>query len=203
MLKPLMTATMLLALPALVAPAAAQTKPSLVPSRDVAVTYKMVGVAAAPGAPPGGQEIRMAWNMTEGKQRVDPPGGMGWMLIDRRAKTAVMVMDAQRSVMTMPPATVAQLTQEVPEAAQFTRKGTSSVAGTSCTEWDVVNQQVKSTLCITADGVMLRAIGQDPNGGGARGMEATEVRYGAQDAARFTVPKDYRPMQLGAPPSTN
>ncbi|WP_419897049.1 DUF4412 domain-containing protein [Roseomonas sp. USHLN139] len=199
MLKTLMAATALLTLPALLAPAAAQTAPSLRPTRDVAVTYKMVGGPAVPGAP-AGQEIRMAWSAATGKQRVDPPGGMGWMLIDRQANTAVMVMEQQRSIMTMPPATVAQMTQEMPADARFTRKGSATVAGTACTEWDVVTSQVNTTLCVTDDGVMLRAVGQAPNGGGPRGMEATEVRYAPQEAARFTVPADYKPLQLGQMP---
>ncbi|ONG53807.1 hypothetical protein BKE38_11355 [Pseudoroseomonas deserti] len=196
MLKPLMTAAALLALPTL---AAAQAAPGLQPTRDVAVTYKMIGGPAAPGAA-GAQDIRMAWSVAAGKQRVDPPGGMGWMLIDRKANSAVMVMEAQRSIMTMPPATVSQMTQQMPPDARFTRKGSATVAGLSCTEWDVVTQQVNTTLCVTDDGVMLRAAGQAPNGGGLRGMEATEVRYGTQDAARFTVPADYKPLQLGQMP---
>ncbi len=41
----------------------------------------------------------MAFSATAGKQRTDLPGGMGWMLVDRKANTAVMVMDEQKSTM--------------------------------------------------------------------------------------------------------
>ncbi|MBE9607286.1 DUF4412 domain-containing protein [Acetobacteraceae bacterium H6797] len=198
MFKTLTAAAALLAMPALVPVASVQDKPTLQPTRDVAVTYKMVG-PATPGAP-GPQEIKMAWDVSEGRQRVDPPGGTGWMLIDRKANSAVMVMEQQRMIMTMPPATVAQMTQQTPPDARFTRKGTATVAGTQCTEWEVVTPQVTSNICVTTDGVMLRAMGEMPNGGGTRGMEATEVKYGAQEASRFTVPQGYQQMQMGQVP---
>ena len=198
MFKTITAAAALLALPALMPAAFAQDKPSLRPTRDVAVSYKMLGQDTAGAAAP--QQVLMAWNVAEGKQRVEPPGGMGWMLIDRKGNSAVMIMEQQKMVMTMPPASVAQMTQEMPPDARFTRKGTQTVAGTSCTVWDVVTSQANSTLCVTDDGVLLRAAGEAPNGGGTRGLEATEVKYGPQDAARFTVPPGYQQMQVGQTP---
>ncbi|WP_338663364.1 hypothetical protein VQH23_24930 [Pararoseomonas sp. SCSIO 73927] len=190
-----------LVLPALVLPAlpaAAQTAPpATLPTRDVAVTYRALG----DGAP--SDTFGMAWSVTEGKQRVDPPGGIGWMLVDRRAGTAVMVMDGQRAVMALPPEAVRALTQAVPEGVRFERRGTATVAGQACTEWAATGPQGQGVACLTQDGVTLRATGQAPNGGQG-GIEATEVRYGAQDPARFRVPEGYQTMQGmpgGAPPA--
>ena len=192
MLKPLLTAaTVLAALPAM-----AQTAPAnLRPTRDVAVTYRMEGAGA-----PQPQEMQMAWDVANGRQRVDPPGGQGWMLIDRKANSAVMVMDARRMAMQMPAATVAAMTQDPPAGTTYTAKGTDRVAGQACNLWETTTPQGKSTICITEDGVLLRAVteavgrpGMPP--GGSMRMEATEVRYAAADPARFAVPQGYQSIQ--------
>ncbi|HEY4250015.1 MAG TPA: hypothetical protein VGM87_02390 [Roseomonas sp.] len=159
------------------------------PTRDVTVTYRMSGVAGAP------QELRMAFSPSTGRQRVDPPGGAGWLLIDRQAHTAVMVMDAQRATMAMPPATVAAMSQEVPPGATFTRKGSATVAGTACTEWEMAVGAVHGTNCLTDDGVLLRAVTAAPNGVSVT-MEATQVTYGPIDPARLTVPAGYTAGQM-------
>jgi len=183
-------------------PALAQEAPAnLRPTRDVTVTYRMEG-----GAIPQPQEMRMAWDVANQRQRVDPPGGMGWMLIDRRANSAVMVMDAQRMAMSLPPSSVAAMTQEVPPpGTSFTRRGTDRVAGQSCDQWETTTPQGKSTVCLTGDGVLLRALTEVAGAPGAPAspplkMEATEVRYGAPDAARFAVPQGYQTMQAPAQP---
>ncbi|SHJ52022.1 Domain of unknown function [Roseomonas rosea] len=200
MLKPILTAAAaIIALPALVPDALAQNAPAhLRPTRDVSVTYRMEG-----GGMPQPQEMRMAWDVSNNRQRVDPPGGQGWMLVDRKANTAVMVMDAQRMVMQMPPATVGAMTQDPPAGTAFTAKGTDRVAGQACNLWETTTPQGKSTVCLTGDGVLLRALTEMaarpglPQGGTMR-MEATEVRYGAPEASRFTVPQGYQTMQAPA-----
>ena len=177
-------ALVLVALPALAQPA------NMMPTRDVTVTYRMTGMA---GVPP--QEMRMAFSPTTGKQRVDPPGGVGWMLIDRKANSAVMVMDAQRMTMAMPQATVAAMTQEVPAGTTFSRKGSATVAGTACTEWDMTAGGGHGTSCITDDGVLLRSLTTAPNGAAVT-MEATQVTYGPVASAQMSVPSGYTTMQM-------
>lgn len=183
--------TTALALPALAQPA------NMRPTRDVTVTYRMTGLA---GAPP--QEMRMAFSASTGKQRVDPPGAAGWILVDHRANSAVMVMDAQRMAMSLPPAAVAAMSQEAPAGATFTRKGTATVAGTACTEWEIAIGELRGMNCMTDDGVMLRTVSAAPNGV-AMTMEATQVTYGAIDPARLSVPAGYTTQQMptGAPPA--
>lgn len=180
----------LVSLPALAQPA------NLQPTRDVTVTYRMnaPAIAGAPGTSAAPQEMRMAFSATDGKQRTDLPGGMGWMLVDRKANTAVMVMDAQKSTMAMPPATVAAMTQGVPPGATFTQKGTATVAGTACTQWEVTAGPGLGTSCITEDGVLLRATITPPGGTPTTVMEATQVAYGPVDTSLLTVPSGYTAM---------
>ncbi|WP_043361127.1 DUF4412 domain-containing protein [Belnapia sp. F-4-1] len=178
-----------------VAPAMAQERPPLMPTRDVSVTYRVAGGQA-------GQEMRMAWRVADQKLRVDMPGGMGWSVMDQRAKTMFVVMEQQRMIMQMPlnngPGGVSIPTQP-PETAKFTRGGTATVAGQSCTLWRYENQGATGESCMTTDGVMLRSTGTV--NGQTASMEATEVNYGPQDAARFTAPSGYQQMQMptGAP----
>jgi hypothetical protein len=178
-----------------VAPAMAQDRPPLTPTRDVSVTYRVAGA-------PTGQEMRMAWRVADQKLRVDMPGGMGWSVMDQRAKTMFVVMEQQRMIMQMPlnngPGGVTIPTSP-PDTAKFTRGGTATVAGQSCTIWHYENQGATGESCMTADGVMLRSTGT-VNGQTAV-MEASEVNYGPQDAARFTAPSGYQQMQMpaGAP----
>jgi hypothetical protein len=133
--------------------------------------------------------MRMAWSVATGKLRVDLPGGGEWMLLDQKAGSAVVVMDAQRTTRTVPSSAAAAMEQIVPANAQFARKGSAQVAGTSCTEWEVTALQGTGTICMTNDGVVLRSV-SGPQDEIFR-MEATSVWYGPPPAL-FAVPQDYR-----------
>jgi hypothetical protein len=173
----------------------AQDRPLLVPTRDVSVTYRVVGGQA-------GQEMRMSWRVADQKLRVDMPGGIGWSVMDQRSKKMFVVMEQQRMIMEVPlnngPGGVSVPTQP-PETARFTRGGTATIAGQGCTVWRYENEGVTGESCLTADGVMLRSTGT--HNGQTASMEATEVAYGPQDAARFKAPSGYQQMQMpaGAP----
>lgn len=168
-------------------PALAQEQPPLSPTRDVSVTYR---VAA-------GQEMRMSWLVAEQRMRVDMPGGAGWSVVDQNSRTMFMVMDQQRMVMELPmqggPGGVSIPTRP-PDSARFTRGGTATVAGLSCTIWRYVDGTTRGEACLTADGVMLRSSGTHDGQGGS--VEATAVAYGPQDPARFRRPAGYQTMQL-------
>ena len=176
------------------APALAQDKPPLTPTRDVAVTYRMLGNAPA-GAPQG---IAMSWNAAQGLLRSDIPG-MGWMVADQRNQRGFMVMEQMRMVMDIPVAQAMQ--QHGPSSgATFRREGTATIAGHACTIWFYQDGPTQGRSCVTADGVMLRAEGTHQGQSG--GMEATQVTFGAQDPARFQRPQGYQTMQMpqGMPP---
>ena len=181
-------------------PATAQDRPILYPTRDVSVLYRFTGPQA------DGQEMRVSWLSAEQKLRTDMPGGMGWAVLDRRSQRAFMVMDAQRVVMQMPLGGAGgaggPALPEIGEKARFTRGGDATVAGHSCTIWRFQEGQNSGEACITKDGVMLRSSGSYDGHRG--GMEARQVTYGAQDAARFRPPGGYRVVQMpGAMPGAH
>ena len=180
----------------LAAPALAQDRPVMIPTRDVSVAYR---VATEPPA-----DLRMSWLVAEQKLRVDMPGGIGWSLVDQRTQKMSMVMEQQRLVMELPTGGAGgiNLPTQPPDTARFTRAGTATVAGLGCTVWRYEDSATKGKgeACLTADGVMLRSTGTHQGKTGT--LEATEVTYGPQDPARFQVPAGYQAMPVpGQPPA--
>jgi hypothetical protein len=174
-------------------PAAAQDRPAMLPTRDVAVTYRFTGAAAGQGM----AGMSMSWLAAQQLMRNDM-GGVGWSVVDHRNQRGFMVMEQMRMVMDLPMQQAMQ--QFGPQAnGNFTREGTTTVAGLPCTTWRFENPQGQGRACITADGVTLRSEGTFQGHSG--GMEATQVTYAAQDPARFQRPQGYQSMQMpgGAP----
>ena len=176
-------------------PAAAQDRPLLMPERDVAVVYRVVG------GPPSAPEMRIAWLAGEGRQRIEVPGGGRATVVDHKDLGAsFIVADEQRVVIPLPGRVGASmgLPGGAGPAGRFTRAGAAAYAGLPCTVWRYEDEKQAGEACITADGVMLRGVGtQDGRTGG---VEATRVAYGPQDPARFRRPEGYRVVQPQMPP---
>ena len=178
-------------------PAAAQDRPIFIPTRDVAVTYRIAG-AEGPA-----REMRMAWLIAERKMRVDMPGGLGWAVLDQASQRMLVVMDQQRMTMELPtrdgPGGFTMPT-EPPVTARFARAGSATIAGLACTIWSYGDGKTKGEACLTSDGVMLRSSGAQGGQGGS--VEAITVTYGPQDPSRFRAPEGYKATLLptGKPP---
>ncbi len=178
----------------LATPALAQDRPAnLQPTRDVSVTYRVLGVQM----PGGGQapQITIATLASEAKMRVDMgaviPGMNAWGLTDMRSGRSDVVMEGMRTVIPNPGGQDLTRALRLAETARMTRADAGTYAGTRCTNWRWENQGQRGTACLTDDGVMLRAANE-----GGQGMEAVQVQYGAQDPARFRLPQGYRQMTL-------
>ncbi len=170
-----------------VSPAAAE-QPLLRPSRDVDVTYR----TAAPGGTAVEQRIR--WLAAGQTMRIDPPSPGLRVIIDYAARRMSVVRDGTRSVVEMAvPDSMATMTGGAPATA-FVRRGEATVAGQACTEWQTMDRNGHPALvCITGDGVLLRAGAADQVW-----VSAVSVRYGPQDPAAFRVPADYEHHQTQA-----
>jgi len=184
-------ALLLLGLTALAPAALAQSgaRPATFPTRDVTVAYRVLG-NAAPEVP---REFTVAALAAEGRLRIESRSMPAWALADRRTGRAEMVMDSLRIVTPSP------LRQEeaarylrLADTARLTRAGNASQAGQPCVNhrWEENGQ--RGTVCLTADGVLLRGVNDR-----GEGVEATRVEYGRQDPARFRVPEGYRRVELG------
>lgn len=175
-------------------PAAAQDAPAnRRPTRDAVVTYTV----QAPGQPQQ-QTVQMAWLAAGELMRIEPQGAPGWMLVDRKAGKATMVVDSQRMMLPLAPEAAALLSQEIPADTKFTREGADTVAGQPCTNWRVAGAQAESVSCLMDNGVLLRSVTTLPQGMTTR-MEATAVSLAAQDPKRFQLPAGYTVMEMPAP----
>jgi len=172
----------------------AEGRPRIQPSRDVAVTYRVEGDAASavPGGIPGA--LRLSWDAAGQRLRAEPEGRTQAVIVDLRAHSVQMVDTTLRSALTLP-VRDADLQPLTLDGARLTRRGDDTVAGLPCTDWAVQSPRGAGTVCLTADGVTLRADGEVDGRRGA--FTASSVSYGPQRAELFRVPSDY--MQFSMP----
>ena len=165
----------------------------LQPSRDVAVTYRLDGAAAdiLPGGPSGA--LRLLWDADGQRMRLEVDGRPQVMLVDLPARRAQLVDSGLRSYVPLPIGN-AEMQAITLSGAQLTRRGNDTVAGLPCTVWAVQSQRGAGTVCLTADGVALRASGDVDGRRG--GFTATDVRYAAQPAGQFQVPPGYMSFSI-------
>jgi hypothetical protein len=179
-------------------PAAAQQPPLAIPSRDVAVRYRV------PNAPATSQATRSV--VAEGRIRTEGRALTQRVihLIDTRSGQVTAMLDRDRTfqdlgrvapVMTMEHSFVRPNTR-------LTREGADRVAGLACTIWRVEPEggspEDLRRACITEDGVPLRLV--EGIGADAETLyEATEVSYAPQDPAQFRVPAGYQAAAAEAP----
>ncbi len=185
MLRTTLTAAAVAA--ALILPAQAQDRPKLQPSADVEVNYRSLGKDA-------GHNITMSQSATIPKMRVEGGAMPGYAIVDRSTQITTVVMTEQRTYMEVSGNRPGAQSMAMPdEQASFRRTGSDTIAGVKCTVWEFTSKNGTGTACITADGVMLRAL--DKNGSG---VEATKVTYAPQPAAKFAPPAGFQKMDMPA-----
>ena len=172
------------------APAHADGHPPTVPTRDVDVIYQTARVDRA-----GHEQVlsqRMRWEAALGKLRVDPPAPGVYMVLDYHTHRLLAVREANRSVVELN-ATTATATPGIPKGGALAAVGSATVAGLPCTEWRTRDSAGQPAIvCLTADGVLLRATSGDHVL-----LEAISVTYGPMDAVLFDVPPGYKRITPG------
>lgn len=175
-----------LALLASIAPGLVQAAehPPLTPTREATVLYRAQG-------PRDREATSVRVYVSGGKLRVEPATLPGYIIVDRGAGRALMVM-RQPHIYFETPAQSALVRDFLPsERMRFTRKGSERVAGLPCTLWDVQAAQGRSgQVCVTSDGIVLRGQGHDPQYGSGS-VEAVSVTYAPQPAGLFQPPAGY------------
>ena len=168
---------------AVASPALAQPAgPPPVPTRDFAVSY---GEGRGAG--------QVAWLAAEGRMRADLPNGT-YIIWDTKAHRQTMVHPGQRLFFD---SAGKRDRSDAPVAVrpgeQATRAGAEKIVGQDCTLWRVAKPDSESdrTICVTADGVTLRAIERE-DGEVKSDSRASRVSYDRQDPSRFQVPEGYR-----------
>jgi hypothetical protein len=168
-------------------PALAQQRPLDIPTRSVTATYRLEG-----GPPGAGPQTMTMWYDREGDKMRIGQDNQGYTVMDGATRRTYVVNIPQHSYFEVPfdPAQ----RNFVPPGMRFTKDGTKTVAGLTCTEWVANVQGHASSACITADGVMLSAEQQGP-GGQTQRIVATSVSYGPQPASLFQPPTGYQRVQ--------
>lgn len=162
-------------------PAVAQEKPVITPTRDVDVTYAIA--SASTGGPPLSQ--RMRWSVASGRLRVDPPAADMYMVVNYQTRRMMIIRPSDQAVLDMDAAGAGM--PGAPSDGQYARGATETVAGLSCTDWQLHDAGgAPAVICLTPDGVMLRASRE-----GQLLLEATAVSYGRQDSAAFDLPAGF------------
>ena len=154
-------------------PLAAQARPVLHPTRDVAVQYRVTGGHGRHDA----AEVTIHYAAHGQHMRIEPAGRPSYLIVDRVADRMDMVMPAQHMYVDMPYDPQKMLSFE-DKNATFAPHGSDTVAGLPCTVYDVHSRGHSGQICLTDDGVMLRAHGQHPGQGGS--LEAVKVTYATQ-----------------------
>ena len=175
-----------------VSPALAQ---ATLPTRDVTIVYRVEGAAhqAVPGGIP--DTIRLLWSADSQRIRLEPQGRPQALLIDLKA-SSVRVVDAGLHSAMVLPVRAKDLDPVRLQNARLTRRGSSTIAGLHCTDYAVESPRGHGTVCLTDDGVALRAQGQVNGRDGS--FTALSVAYAAVAAAQFDVPPGT--MTLALPP---
>ena len=145
-------------------------------------------------APPWPNALLLSWDAAGQRLRAEPEGRSQAVIVDLRAHSAKLVDTMLRSALTLPtrdsdfqPLTL--------EGARLTRRNDAVIAGLACTNWAVQSSRGNGTVCLTADGVALRADGDVDGRHGV--FTASRVSYGPVPDDLFRVPSDF--MQFNLP----
>ncbi len=189
-----MTRSPLLVLAALAATlvaAAPAARPVFPPSRDVAVRYE--AHVEAKGAPPS---FLVRYRAASEEARLDGDAG-SYVLVDLRAPSARLVVPALHLIFDLPARLGLAQALSLGGESEFRRGGSETIAGLSCTVWQITSREANGSACITAQGVVLAAEGRD-RAGRTGAIRAVAVSFAPEPEALFTPPAGMREVRLAA-----
>ena len=178
--------------------AMAQERPTILPTRDVAISYRATGPVQGQQQQ---QDLRVSFTSGGRLMRIEGVGGQSagsYVIVDHTTQRMTMVMAQDRRYMEMPVNNAFSRGFLLSETMRFARRGSESVIGVKCTVWDITSSDGNGNACLTEDGVMLRGNGIDGKGT----IIATGVTYAPQPAALFKPPADFSKIEMpaGLPP---
>jgi hypothetical protein len=172
--------------------AAAQSRPLLAPAHDAVVDYQLDAARTDGSA----REMRMYIAAGGQHVRVEPKDGRAIIILDRAAHKSIVVMTERHMYMerALDSDPGRDPVQEF-ENAKLERKGTKTIAGRTCTVWQVQNPK-QSTACITDDGLILQGSGRGDDGQMHTTLTATAVQITRIDPSMFHPPAGYAAFQM-------
>lgn len=177
--------------PAVAAPAGEQ--PRYLPRSDAAITYRSTG--SDPMVP---ATLTIRYFAAGDRLRIEG-GPLGYLLVDRTMERVEMVMPQPHLVLEMPPGGGVTEGFILSRRLVFTRTGSDTVLGRACTIYDVTADRTpnsaRGSVCLTADGLLLRGQGRGRDGRMAS-IEATSIAMATQPAGLFSPPAGYKMMAM-------
>jgi hypothetical protein len=163
----------------------AQDKPALAPTRDVAVTYRVSGASGHNAAP----VIKLTYADHDQKVRMDLFSYEGAktpfnsLIYDQPANRILTLIFNQNSYYQKPATGLVNPGLMLGATMQYKRLGTVTIAGHTCTDWQVSDgTEDIGTSCVTDDGVVLRGTRLKPQ---PSGLDAMAVNYGTPPDSVF------------------
>ncbi len=175
------------ALPVCSAAVAADT-PLFAPNKDVVVVYAASGASEQQSAP----KLRVSYG-SENRVRMDffrfaeTDTPFAWLIYDPTIDRITTVLPERHGYVMRDVGKLPSPGSFLRPDMKYSRGGTETVAGLGCTDWQVAGAG-EATLCITDDGVVLRATREKPAPGE---LKATSVQYGPVAADVFKPPADF------------
>ena len=160
----------------------ADPAPSLIPSRDVDITYRVKRA----GQPNVSERVR--WLAARKLERIDIPESLT-TIVDHAKNDFVILQPKQRQVIKGLGSPHDSTVMDVGPAAE--RGPVLHVKALDCTEWTWSDADGQNRVCVTDDGVILQA-----QIGNSTTLKAMKVVYGPLKPALFEVPLNYEPTIL-------
>ena len=135
----------------------------------------------------------MRFSSKSGRIRIDGSSGRGYAILDPGAGEMTMVME-ERHVYLERQADPGMIAMFKAPTGSFRRAGSDTIAGVPCTIYDATFNEHSGQVCLTSDGVMLRA--RSDNAAEQRELEAVTVNYADQPANLFQVPAGYQKLEM-------
>lgn len=171
-------------------PALAQDRPLILPIRDVAVEYHTTGMVPGPA---GDLTTTVMARFASNRRllRVDGAYGQFYAIVDVEAGTMAIVMPEQHLYVEQPadPTIIALL-----QGPGLRRIGTDTVAGLPCTAYDAEVNDRAGQVCLTDDGVLLRAKIADRDR--QPELDAISVTYARQPERMFEIPLGFHQLSI-------
>ncbi len=167
----------------------APDRPVLAPTREASVLYRVANAGAAP------IEVRVTAEAGGSPMRLDLPDRT-YMLVDNAAQRIAVVVPEQQVVLDVPFGDGPQTYFQLNDRMRFTRRGPGTVAAVHCTVWDVSVDNVRGTMCISDDGILLRSSGLDA-AGQRNVIEAVSVSFAPAGPNEFVPPAEFSRMAAG------
>lgn len=175
-------------------------RPPPMPARDVAIDAVLLMTNMTGPHPPA--NVHITFHAGTHRMRVAAEGKPGYMILDPTGGRTLLVSTDKRAWLEQPfvPQTHAMFI--LAANFSFAPVGNSTVAGLSCTTWDMQSTTVGGSVCVTQDGVIMRVEAADTDGDGddfQLKLITRHVDYAQQPPSDFEPPDGFQKIERAKP----